>query len=231
MMLLTPVIMLAVFGSVYFTQRREFPEAIRPLLPIGAMVMILFSMVQLVGNQFGFDRGGFRVFVLCPARRRDILLGKNLAVAPLALGLGVAAAIAVQVMVSMRVDHFLAVLVQLLSMYLVYCALANWLSILVPMPIASGSFKPVNPRGITLLFHMLFVFALPLTLAPTLLPLGVEVALQELGGMEGLPIYLVLSMMECAVIVVVYRLVLNWQGGVLQAREQKILQLVTTKTE
>jgi len=29
----------------------------------------------------------------------------------------------------------------------------------------------------------------------------------------------------------VYRLVLNWQGGVLQAREQKILQRVTTKTE
>ena len=48
--------------------------------------MILLTMIQLVGNQFGFDRSGFRVYVLCAAPRRDILLGKNLAVAPLALG-------------------------------------------------------------------------------------------------------------------------------------------------
>jgi len=223
--------MVVIFGSMFFTQHTELPDGVRPLLAFGAMAMILFSMVHLVGNQFGFDRSGFRVFVLCPARRRDILLGKNLAVAPLALGLAMAAAIVVEVLYPMRVDRFLAVLIQLVSMYLVFCALANWLSILVPMPIAASSFKPVNPRGITLLFHMLFVFALPLALAPTLLPLGVEIAFQELGGMGGLPIYLVLSLLECVGIVCVYRLILNWQGGVLQAREQKILQLVTTKTE
>ncbi|HWG45844.1 MAG TPA: ABC transporter permease [Gemmataceae bacterium] len=231
MMLLTPILMLAIFGSMFFTQHTELPVAVRPLLPFGTMVMILFSMVQLVGNQFGFDRGGFRVFVLCPARRRDILLGKNLAVAPLALGLGAAAAIVVEVMVPMRADHFLAVLVQLISMYLLFCVLANWLSILAPMPITAGSFKPANPRGLTLLLHMIFVFLLPLALAPTLLPLGVELGMEEMGWVRGVPIYLLLSLLECTAIVWLYRLVLNWQGGVLQAREQKILQLVTAKTE
>ena len=40
-------------------------------------------MSQLLGNQFGFDRGGFRVYVLSPASRRDVLLGKNLSFVPL----------------------------------------------------------------------------------------------------------------------------------------------------
>jgi ABC-2 type transport system permease protein len=231
MMLLTPIIMLAIFGSMFFTQHTEFSVGVRPLLPFGTMVMILFGMIQLVGNQFGFDRSGFRVYVLCPARRRDILLGKNLAVAPLALGLGMAAAIVVEVVVPMRGDHFVAVLFQLVSMYLLFCVLANWLSILAPMPIAAGSFKPANPRGLTLLLHMVFVFLLPLALAPTLLPLGIEVALEEMGWVRGVPIYLLLSLLGCAAIVCLYRLVLNWQGGVLQTREQRILQLVTTKTE
>ncbi len=46
---------------------------------------MLFGFVQLMANQFGFDRDGFRVFVLCAAPRRDILLGKNLAFVPVAL--------------------------------------------------------------------------------------------------------------------------------------------------
>ena len=36
-------------------------------------------------NHFGFDRGGFRAFVLLPTPRRYILLGKNLALLPVAL--------------------------------------------------------------------------------------------------------------------------------------------------
>ena len=46
-------------------------------------MFVLFGVVQLMANQFGFDRDGFRVFVLSAARRRDILLGKNLSFAPI----------------------------------------------------------------------------------------------------------------------------------------------------
>jgi hypothetical protein len=233
MMLLTPIILVLVFGSMVLTRRTDTQEqaVVPPLLAFGAMATILFSMIQLVGNQFGFDRSGFRVFVLSAAPRRDILLGKNLAAAPLAFGLGAVMLALVQAIYRMRLDYFLAALPQSVSMYLLFCLLANWLSIFAPMPVASGAFKPANPKGIPLLLHLVFVFLFPLALVPTLLPLGAEFVLARLGWVQGAPICLVLSLVECVAVVYLYRLVLTWQGDVLHAREQRILEIVTTKAE
>jgi hypothetical protein len=72
MMLLTPVMMALIFGSILWNGRHVVPESIRPLIGLGVMVFVLLGTLQLMGNQFGFDRDGFRVFVLCAARRRDI---------------------------------------------------------------------------------------------------------------------------------------------------------------
>jgi hypothetical protein len=44
------------------------------------------------------------------------------------------------------------------------------------------------------------------------------------------PICLPLTVLMCAVVLFLYRLALPWQGRLLQAREQKILMVVTTKT-
>jgi hypothetical protein len=49
--------------------------------------------------------------------------------------------------------------------------------------------------------------------------------------MEGWPVALVLTLLECAGVVYLYRLALNWQGAVLQWREQKILEAVTVRSE
>ena len=65
MMLLTPVIMIPVFGSMMFKGRHDVPELMRPLVAIGGMGFMLLGVLQLMSNQFGFDRDGFRVFVLC----------------------------------------------------------------------------------------------------------------------------------------------------------------------
>jgi hypothetical protein len=43
--------------------------------------------MQLLGNQFGLDRTGFRMLVLSPMPRWQILLGKNLALLPFLAGL------------------------------------------------------------------------------------------------------------------------------------------------
>jgi hypothetical protein len=229
MMLLSPLILMIVFGGMFLAHPTDMPEEVRPLVAFGAMSMALFTLLQVLGNQFGFDRDGFRVYVLSPAHRRDILLGKNLAFAPLALGLGSAAVVLVEVVSGMRVDHFLATLPQLLSMYLVFCLLANCLSILAPMRIAPGLMRPSQGGGLMVLLHLAFLFLFPMVLALTLLPLAVEFMLRP--WVEGLPIYLVGSVAECVAIVYLYRLVLTAQGDWLQAREQKILKVVTTKAE
>jgi hypothetical protein len=65
----------------------------------------------------------------------------------------------------------------------------------------------------------------------TLLPLGAEFLVEQASGTEGMPIALGLLALECVAIVWVYRMVLRWQGTLLQAREQKILEVVTAKAE
>lgn len=231
MMLLTPVLMLLIFGSIFLSRSVDMPEAVRPLIASGAMAMVLFTMSQLLGNQFGFDRSGFRVFVLSAAPRRDILLGKNLAFAPLALGMGLGVVVLVEVLYPMRPGYFLAALPQLLMMYLLFCLLANSLSIFAPLPIRSGSLKPVNPKAIPLLLHIAFAMLFPLALLPTLLPLGVALILDGAGWNWAALLCLVLSLAECAAVVWLYRLGLGWQGSLLQAREQKILEIVTAKVD
>jgi ABC-2 type transport system permease protein len=231
MMLLSPIILLFIFGSMLVARRVELPEGVRPLLPFGAMAMVMLTMIQFVGNQFGFDRSGFRVFVLCASPRREVLLGKNLALAPFALGFGLVAVTFLQIVYPTRLDYFLAAIPQLISVFLLYCLLANWLSIFAPMPMAPGSFKPTHYKGIPILIHFAFLFVFPIVLAPTLLPVGIALMLRAAQWIDWFPICLVLSAAECVGIIYLYRLLLATQGDLLQAREKRILEIVTKKAE
>jgi hypothetical protein len=231
MMLLVPVIMVLVFGSVLMTTGAAPPEPVRPLMAVGAAAFVLLMAAQLVGNQFGYDRTGFRAYVLSPIPRRDVLLGKNLAVAPPVLGLAAAAVALIAVVFPMRFDHLPAVLAQVAALYLLFCLMANGLSILAPIPIAAGSFQPSNVRIVPILFHLGFIAVVPFVLAFVLLPLGVEVLLAELAGLRGWPVALALSLVVLAAVVFAYRRVLTVQGNWLSAREQAILEVVTAKAE
>ncbi|HYV39953.1 MAG TPA: hypothetical protein VE988_29985, partial [Gemmataceae bacterium] len=231
MMLLTPIILALVFGSMFIARGVDPPVGARPLMVLAGMGVVLLGMMQCLGNQFGFDRAGFRVFVLCSAKRADILLGKNVAFAPLALVPAALVTTVLSVAYPMRWDHFLGVWPQLLAIYLLFCLMANCLSIIAPMPIAAGSLKPAQPKLIPIMLQMLFFSLLPLAAAPAMALLGVEYLLQEYAGMQGVPIWLVFSLVECAAVFFLYRLVLGWQGNWLHTREQKILEIVTTKAE
>jgi hypothetical protein len=231
MLLLTPIILVVVFGGLFWRTSLDLPAIARPVPAFAVFAVVLLTLIQFVGNQFGFDRGGFRVFVLGPAPRRDILLGKNLAVLPVALTLACPLLIVIQAIYPMRLDYLLALAPQFASMYLLFCLVANFLSIFAPMAIAAGSLKPANTRLIPILIQMFFMSLIPIVLAPTLLPLGIEFALEMLELVKGMPVCLVLSVLECVAIVYFYRLLLTWQGNLLQAREQSILETVTTKAE
>lgn len=231
MLLLSPIIMLVIFGGLFLRTGADVPEIVRPLMAFGAMAMILFTMGQLAGNQFGYDRAGFKIFVLGPAPRCEILLGKNLAILPIVAGLTIPLVVAVQVIRPMRFDYFCAVPFQFVSMFLIYCMLANMLSIFAPMPVATGSMKPISPKLVPILLHMMFVLTLPMAQGPTLVPWGIDATLNALEWDFGVPYCLILAALECIAIVFLYRMVVAWQGSLLHAREQKILEVVTTKAE
>jgi hypothetical protein len=230
MMLLSPIITALVFGSMLWNGRHSMPDAIRPMIALGAMMFVLMGMLQLMGNQFGFDRDGFRIFVLSSASRRDILAGKNLAFAPLVLGVAIAELAAIQLICPMRLDHLLAMPPLFLSMYLLFCVFANLMSIYAPVFLAAGSLKPSNPTFTTgLLQFVMFLVLFPISQAPAMLPLGVEGALNLVGWTGGIPIALLLAVLECVAIVFFYRLMIRLEGDWLHGREQAILEVVTNR--
>jgi ABC-2 type transport system permease protein len=213
-----------------YSNRNGFPASFRPLAAIEGMSFMLMGVLQLAYNQFGLDRDGFRVFVLCAAPRRDILLGKNLSYFPIALGMCAVLVTAVQVACPMRIDHVLAMIPLSLSMLLSLCACTNLISIYTPVHLAAGSTKPSSMKATTMLVQFLMFFVLILvTQAVALSPFGAEALLRLLGRAEGVPVFLLLSLAECALVVVLYRYVIEWQGGLFQAREQKILETVTNR--
>lgn len=232
MMLLSPLIMAVIFGTMLLRRSglQNVSDWIRPLFGVGAMFVVLFGVLQLMSNQFGFDRGGFRIFVLSAASRRDILLGKNLAFAPFVAGMALVLLVAVQVFVPMRVDHFLAMFPQFVSMFLLFCLLTNLLSIYAPIYIAAGALRHSKPKMSVVLSQLLtFVILFPLTQVLTLLPLGIEVLIKSQGWIAQVPVYLILSLLQCALVVLIYRLLLSWQGGLFQSREQQIVEIVTNR--
>jgi hypothetical protein len=231
MMLLSPVIMVVVFGGMFSRMASNPSPFLRPLIASGSVAMLLLTMTSLAGNQFGFDRGGFRVFVLTPARRRDILLGKNMSMVPFIVTLALLVTVLIEILYPMRLDHFVATLLQLIPMYLVFSLVANLLSILAPMPIKAGSLKPASPKGMAILIHVGFVFLFPLALAPTMIPLGIEFLLSWAGRYTWFPAYLILTGVEFALVAYLYPLLLDLEGSLLQQRELRILEVVTSKIE
>ena len=108
MLLLAPFVLMGLFSMAIFRGRdaRASPELVRPMLGLGVVSVTMLCFVQLFCNSFGMDRDGFRAFVLSPCRRRDILLGKNLAFAPLAFGVCLLALVVLQVLQPMQQSAF-----------------------------------------------------------------------------------------------------------------------------
>ena len=230
MMLLTPVIMLVVFTGMFARNSGNEAPLLRPLHASGlAAFMMIMGMVGPLANQFGYDRSGFRAFVLSPASRRDVLMGKNLSLLPFAL-----ATMAVVVGLSqwfnpMRLDHLVAVLFQLVPMYLVFCLAGNLLSIVGPMSLKPGSGMPNPHQGVRSIYPMLFMVLVPIPLGLTLIPLGLEALFWAMNWLPSFPAYLVFAVLQAVVAIWLYRIALEWEGELMQRREQQILEIVATR--
>jgi hypothetical protein len=146
MVLLSPIILTFVFGAPMMRLSSNPSEFTRPLMASGGLLMILLSVGGLAMNQFAYDRSGFRNYVLAPSDRKEILLGKNLALAPVTLTLSALVLAMLQWFVPMKIDHFVGVLCQAITMYLLFSLFSNFVAILNPTAIAAGSMRPAVRR-------------------------------------------------------------------------------------
>jgi hypothetical protein len=232
MALATNFIMLLFFGGmVIFKRSTRLPEAIKPFIATGAVTFMFFGMSTLMFNQFGFDRAGFRTFVLSPAPRERILLGKNLGVLPIVAGIGSILLVLAKFAVGIPWLVVLAASLQLGSAFFLLSMVGNLMSALVPYRIAPGSLKPTKVPAVTTFFIVLSHMLFPAAVAPVFLPALSGLLCAQARWLPAAPVNLVLSATMLVLSACLYRLTLPGLGRLLQRRETKILDVVTQEIE
>jgi hypothetical protein len=91
--------------------------------------------------------------------------------------------------------------------------------------------KATQVKLTPVLCHLGLMFAFPLVYLPLLAPLGLELLLAELTGIKVLPVALPLTLAVLVGVVFLYRWGVSQLGRFLSFREQKILEIVTSKSE
>lgn len=225
------VIFLIFGGSVIFRHSDRVSEAFRPFFGTGTVAVTFFGMNMLMLNVFGFDRRGFRSLVLLPTPRDRILLGKNLALLPVAVTIGVVLLAVVTIFMKVPVAVFLASILQLIAAFFVLSVIGNWVSILVPHRIAPGSMKSTKVSSTTRLLLVVFHLLFPVAMGPLFLVPALSLLVSKLGWLPTALANLLFSAIALALAIPLYRLTLAPLGRFLQQREREILRVVTQEVE
>lgn len=184
-----------------------------------------------MANSFGLDRNGFRALVLLPARRRDILLAKNLAFYPFFTLLFVLLLGLLKWLLGMSLATLLIGVLQAQAAYLLVCMSSNLTSILLPYRLAPGTLKAKKPRPLVILGLILFAPVFSVMMAPVFVPAGLQALSIALGWAPWLPVNLLVTLVLVPLVAWIYWLVLPLQGSLLQRRELTILREVTEEIE
>ncbi|MBP85274.1 MAG: hypothetical protein CMJ64_00930 [Planctomycetaceae bacterium] len=232
MALIMPLVMLLIYiPMIAFGDIPKLPSIAAPFIALGVLMLTIFGATQLVVNVFALDRSGFRAYVLMPVPRKDILLGKNLAVVPFVGSITALILLATHIMVPLTFTHAVATILQCLPAYLLLCMMGNLSSILMPMAMSMGTMKAAQPKLVVALVQGFVMMLSPLSLAPAFAAVLAEVWLAESFRIREVPIYLVVTLVELVVVAWVYRRVIAAQAHMLQKREPRILEIVTANVE
>jgi len=228
----TAFIVTAILGaSVLWRAAPKIPAAAKPFIVVGAMGFSLFMLVQFLANQFGFDRQGFRAFVLSPVERRLILLGKNLATWPVGVTFELLVLAMISFWLRLPILAAVAAVFQLVTLLLLGSLAGNLLSILVPFHVAAGSMKPTKMPALAMLTMVLFQLLFPVVMVPVFVPPLLELLWQLAGWPVLVPVNLILSVLLATMTAILYWQTLGLFGRLLQRREIKILNIVTAEQE
>jgi hypothetical protein len=228
MPMIAPIIMIA------FLRGKAIPESdyLKCLLVCGFAAFMLLMSCGVAGNTFGFDRAGFRTFVLSGMERWRVLLGKNLAhgtfvgllLLPILVGVGL--------YLGINWYFGLCAILAVLTVLPMFALLMNLMAIYTPFPMGSGGIQPKNMDFMTVAVNLLLSSILPFILSLALIPLGIEWLVGYLTpNISWIPLAMPLSIGAIAGSLFCYRSLIGWQGKLLQSREKEILRIVTSKLE
>lgn len=218
-------------GMALFSKREAATGNVLLFYATGAALFPFLGLMQLLGNQFGSDRAGFRLLVLSPVPRWQILLGKNLALLPFLAGVGAICLAVSALALHLPPAVLLAAVLQFFCAFLLLSIVGNLLSVLMPFRVAPGSLKPTKVPATTILVRMLAYTLFPAVVTPVLFPAIAASLLAVLARVPAGPTCLLFSVAELAVLALLYRFSLPSLGELLQQREKRILQAVTLEVE
>lgn len=232
MMLATNLFMLLIFGGMMVVRRASAAsDDFKPFFATASIVVTFLGVGQIMFNLFGFDRSGFRSLVLLPTPRREVLLGKNLALLPLAVVIGTILLAVVSFLMSLPPLVVLASVIQLFCAFVMLSIVGNWISILVPYRIAAGSMKATKTSTTTTFMLLITRLLFPVAMGPIFLAPGLGLLFSKLGWLPAAAANLLFASLFLAILALAYRLTLAPLGRFLQQREQAILQVVTQEIE
>ena len=181
---------------------------------------------------FAYDRSGFRVFVLSSMDRTRILLGRNLAFAPILSFLSALCIFGFALLYGVSLRMTALAIITTVTMLPPYFLVMNLMAILTPFPLAAGSIQPKHFDFTTVIINVLLSMILPFILMASMVPVGVYYLTSTfLPSVAWLPLEAFVGIAMIVASLLLYRTVLPWQGQLLVHREKELLRKVTSKVE
>ena len=130
----------------------------------------------------------------------------------------------------MRPDHYPAAIAQLISAFLIFCLLANALSIRADAHCRRRD-ESIGRQDRAVAPSTLVSFCYADHLHSRTAADRRRTLLNELDILRGWPVSLVLSLMILFITTLIYRKLITVEGEWLSAREKKVLEIVTSKSD
>jgi hypothetical protein len=186
------------------------------LLTTGGVLYVFLILAGLSCNLFAFEEGGMRTLILSPINRREILIGKNIAVMTIALAFSTMLLIINGLVFrDLTPTTLLFVGLSFIAFAAIMSIIGNWVSIRFPKRMKFG--KRLNVSGVAGLLMIPMVLLLAL-------PPGTAVALGYFT--RSLLVEYVTLAAFAVLLLVFYFLVIGFQGRSLERREIAILDAV-----
>lgn len=194
----------------------DFAKYGEGLMVTGGVLYVFLILAGIFCNQFAFERGGMRTFILSPTPRGLILIGKNIAISTVALIFSAGLLLVNELVFrDISLGALLFAVLSFFSFVPLMSLIGNWFSLHFPKRMKFG--KRLNLSGATGL--LLIPLILILMLVPLAAAAAGYVAQSLLIEYATLSVLAVLSS-------IFYLLTIGTQGESLQKRELEILEAV-----
>ncbi|MBI2433305.1 MAG: hypothetical protein HYV26_10575, partial [Candidatus Hydrogenedentes bacterium] len=226
MLLIMPVCLGLFFLFVYGSEWGEKAGRGGQWLPYFVLLWPFLNFGYILLNVFGIDRESFRAMVLLPAPRHKYLLAKNVALFPFVGGLSLFFIVLGTALTAPGWRTTSVALLQVFQLYLLFCMVGNFTSILFPYRIHGNAMRGQTNQPIMILVGLVSMVVVALIMLPSTLCLLIDEVMKS-----SFPYGLVVSLGLLTFTVFAYVFSLRHAGDLLLEREQRVLETLVRDRE